>query len=289
VPLLLALARSRIYAGGGAPKRVREICGHFGVAGNPQGEPLEPVLQELVESAGSSFARDAKTVYVPGCATIASMPEAVVSALRSLSLLGLGEVSVVSASSACCGLPLLWAGELAGFKAHASTYAAQFSKAERLVVHDAACAHALAVRYAEVGVELRPKVVHVAAYLAENVGRGAEHPKEARSFAYADTCSLARGLALVDEPRRVLEVITGKRPVEVAGPTGREVDCCGAAGLLPDTAAQTARLMAEARIAAFRESGADELLVFSPRCAAHLRAVDPSIPVADASSVIARV
>jgi hypothetical protein len=47
--------------------------------------------------------------------------------------------------------------------------------------------------------------------------------------------------------------------------------------------------MAEAKIESFRASGADELAVFSPRCAAHLRSVDPTLVVVDAAHLIARL
>jgi Fe-S oxidoreductase len=171
-------------------------------------------------------------------------------------------------------------------------YAAQFGRAETLVVHDPACAHALLVRYPEVGAQLKPRVIHPARFLAENLDLekpGHSKRYEGPSIAYADTCSLSRGLGLVDEPRRLLRRITGQKPIELEGMSRREVDCCGAAGLLPESAPATAQTMAEAKIQAFRDTGADELAVFSPRCAAHLSSVDPTIVVVDAAHLIARL
>lgn len=293
VPLWLSMARSRVLTAGAAPKKVREICGHFGVAGNPQGESLEGTLAEVAQAAGTEVKRGGHTVYLPGCKTLEAMPDAATAFLRATTLLGVSAVSVTPASAGCCGLPLLWAGELEGFRAHAFRYASQFSKADTVVVHDAACAHALAVRYPEVGAALRPRVVHPARFLAESLDReDPEHKRRAEqepTIAYADTCSVARGLGLIEEPRRLLRRITGKKPIELEGLSRQSVDCCGAAGLLPESAPQAARLMAESRITAFRESGAEELAVFSPRCAAHLRSVDPGLPVVDAATLIARL
>lgn len=292
VPLWLSMARSRVLSAGAAPKKVREICGHFGVSGNPQGESLEGTLTEVVEAAGTEVRRNGSTVYLPGCKTLEATPEAATAFLRATTLLGVSGVSVTPAAAGCCGLPLLWAGELEGFRAHAFRYASQFSKVDTLVVHDAACAHALAVRYAEVGAALRPRVVHPARFLAENLDLEKpehEHTEQEPTVAYADTCSLARGLGLIEEPRRLLRRITGKKPIELPGLSRQNVDCCGAAGLLPEASPQAARMMAEGRILAFRESGAEELAVFSPRCAAHLRSVDPSLPVVDVATLIARL
>jgi hypothetical protein len=47
--------------------------------------------------------------------------------------------------------------------------------------------------------------------------------------------------------------------------------------------------MAEARVQAFRESGAAELATFSPRCATHLRSIDPTLPVVDVTMLLARL
>ncbi len=292
VPLWLAMERSRVLSAGAAPKQVRELCGHFGVAGNPQGVSLEDPLNEIVVASRATMTREGTTVYLPGCKTIEAMPDAAIAFLRGATLLGISDICLTPASAGCCGLPLFWAGELEGFRAHAIRYAAQFARTNTLVVHDPACAHALQARYPEVGAELHPRVVHPARFLADNLDL--EKPEHAKRYdgptiAYADTCSLARGLGLVDEPRRLIRRITGQKPIELEGLGRREVDCCGAAGLLPDAARATAEAMAAQKIEAFRESGANELAVFSPRCAAHLRSVDPTLLVVDAAHLIARL
>jgi Fe-S oxidoreductase len=92
---------------------------------------------------------------------------------------------------------------------------------------------------------------------------------------------------LVDEPRRILARVAD--PLEISDMRGREVDCCGAAGLLPLTAPETARAMGEARINAFRASGAEELALMSPRCAAHLRAIDPGLKIVDVTQLLSRL
>lgn len=289
VPLVLSLARHRVLSEGAAPAAVSEVCGHFGVAGNPQGVSLDGPIERIAEAAGTAVKRSVDVLYLPGCETIATAPDAAVGFLRATSLLGLSEIGVTRASGSCCGLPLLWAGELDGFKGHAARFASQLEEAEKIVVHDPACAHAIASRYADVGVEVRAKVEHVSTYLHAHTGEGVRAHDWPRT-AYADTCSLTRGLGEVDAPRKLLRQILGGKADELVDITQpMDADCCGAAGLLPLAAPHTARAMAEARIQAFRETNAERLAMASPRCAAHLKSVDPSLDVVDLTSLFARL
>jgi hypothetical protein len=59
--------------------------------------------------------------------------------------------------------------------------------------------------------------------------------------------------------------------------------------LLPEAAPDAARAMAESVIAAAKGEGADSLLTFSPRCAHHLRSVDPGFDVCDPSRLLVRM
>lgn len=308
VPMLLSLARGRVLAGHLAPHAVSEVRGRFGVAGNPQGAALDGVLARITGEADVDLTRGGSTVYFPGCETLGALPEAVGAFLRTTLLFGLSGVSVTPVSAMCCGLALLWAGDLEGFTAHAERFASQVKDIETLVVHDPACAHAIQRRYPIVGVTVRPKIVHVADFLLDALAStrvvygGGDLPSRwpsnhasssngpSRSTpAYADTCNLARGLGIVDQPRRLIQKLADQGPIELRGLRGVEVDCCGASGLLPLSAPHTARAMAEAKIQSFRDSGASELAMFSPRCAAHLRSIDPTLPVVDVTMLLARL
>ncbi|MEQ9503828.1 MAG: (Fe-S)-binding protein [Deltaproteobacteria bacterium] len=289
VPLVLSMARQRVVTEGGAPAGVREVCGHFGVSGNPQGTSLEGPVRRIAEAAGAPVHRTAPTVYLPGCETIASEPDAAVSFLRAASLFGARKVALTPSSSACCGLPLFWAGELDGFAGHAARFASQLQGAEKIVVHDAACGHALKHRYADVGVKVTAKIEHVSTFLARRLPNHSVRPDIPKT-ALLETCGLSRGLGEHDAPRTILAHALGTPPIELgAAATGGPLDCCGAAGLLPLSAPATATAMAEARIEAFRATGAERLAVSSPRCAAHLKSVDPRIEIVDPTTLLAQI
>lgn len=290
VPLLLDLFRSRSLSAGQAPAAVRELCGHFGVAGNPQGRPLDPLLEKVASNAGVEVQKQAPEVYFPGCTTLELQPDTATHFLRLPNLFGLKSVAVTSVSASCCGLPLLWAGDLDGFRNHARRFAASLAGVERLIVHEPSCAQALLVRYPEFGVQVPAQVQHVGTFLAPLLdGPAPLRKKEHPPVAYVDCCQLTRGLDLVDQPRQLLMRHLGDAPRELEGLHGRQVDCCGATGLLPLAAPATAQALAEERLTAFRATGASELVTFSPRCAAHFKSVAPSVRVVDVSAVLARL
>ena len=305
VPLLLDLARARALAAQVAPAPIAEVRGHFAVAANAYGVPLEPALEQVTRDAdfaprSSSVERRADAgedaVYLPGCATLKERPEAASAFLKTLALRGIQGVALTEASSSCCGLPLLWAGDIAGFRAHAERHAARLAGVKKVIVHDAGCADALHRRYPDFGVSLEAEVVPAATFLAEKLGVAFDEKTvpptgmtAAAPVAYLDTCNLARAQGTVDAPRKLIQRATGVAPCELSGLRGRQADCCGAGGLLPRTAPETARAMGEARLDAFAKSGAQELCVATPRCAAHLARLSPTTPIVDVTTLLARL
>jgi Fe-S oxidoreductase len=288
VPLLLSLARSRVYAAGVAPAAVKEVAAHFAVAGNPQGVSLEGPLKDAAAAAGASVQHEADTVYLPGCVTLAKRPETVSDFFRAASLQGVPRPALTAASSGCCGLPLLWAGDVDGFVLHARRFAEQLKGANRVVVEDPACAHALKVRYRELGVALAPEVSTSTDLLAAEILKSEPTiPPEAHGaeggYAYHECCTLKRGLGQTEEPRRVLGRLAGDF-LEIKN----NGDCCGASGLLLEAVPETARAMAEATVDAFRQSGAWTLVGASPRCLAHLRSIDPGLPMESLTTLLAK-
>jgi Fe-S oxidoreductase len=192
-------------------------------------------------SAGSGAA--AKAVLV-GCAYVRRAPDV---ARAAISAAGALAGAPVRAVEACCGLPLLLAGDAAGFARQARVFADETARAESLLVADAGCAFALRVRFAEAGVALstRPElIVDLAAREAARL-RPLALPKNAR---YHDPCQLGRGLGVYEAPRAVLTRVFGRAPAEFVH--GRErAHCAGAGGLLPSTMPSTARAIARTRVA----------------------------------------
>lgn len=303
VTLVLTLARRRLLSARQAPAAIREVRDSFAAAGNPQGRSSKERLAELAKAAGytaelDGATRTGATLYLPGCATVHEAPDVVLRWFEALLVRGFSDVSVSEASAACCGLPLLWAGDLDGFRDHAERFAERVAGASAVVAHDPACAHALRYWYEEIGVPIAPEVRHLTEFVSARLGLSdapggealvePEAPLETRrSLAYMDCCQLTRGLELVRSPRRLVTRTAGV-PRELPGGIGVEADCCGAGGLLPSTEPKTADAMGEARLEAFRETQAEVLVTASPRCLAHLRRLDPAAQIVDIAHLLAR-
>jgi Fe-S oxidoreductase len=111
------------------------------------------------------------------------------------------------------------------------------------------------VRYAEHGVKLDPKIELL-------VERAATELASLRTLAsdgeapvrWHDPCQLGRGLGVYEAPRAVLTRVLGRAPDEFD--TRREkASCSGGGGLLPVTMPETARTIAETRVAEHARSG----------------------------------
>jgi len=165
---------------------------------------------------------------------------------------------------ACCGLPLLHAGDREGFVRAAERFARRVSRLDSLVAVDPGCARAVSFFYPKVGVEARaPKLfVDLANENVDRLRRVVDEPPR-----YHDPCQLGRGLGRYDEPRRVLTKIAGAPPREFQR-HGRMGECSGAGGLLPAVMPKESDLIARARIDEHKGAGGGTLVT---ACAASLR------------------
>ncbi|MEO1337553.1 MAG: (Fe-S)-binding protein, partial [Myxococcota bacterium] len=195
VGLFISAARARLLDAHAAPEGIRHVSGAFAVAGNAVGRSVDDALTKAVDAAGFRVEAFAPRVYWPGCEVLSTGPEAAGDALRATALTGMPALSVLPASASCCGLPLYWAGELDGFRAHAARFAAQFTQVEVVVAHDPTCAHALRAIYPKLGIEFKPKVTTIIEQLADAwpTSTGRNTPP-----AYIDGCSQTRGLREVE-------------------------------------------------------------------------------------------
>lgn len=159
---------------------------------------------------------------------------------------------------ACCGLPLLYAGDKKGFERAASAFAAAVAGAGRLIAVDPGCARALLTEYPRFGIPVRPPELFVDLAFA-NLASLRHVPMPGRAPRYHDPCQLGRGLSRYTEPRAVIARITGQPPREFTH-CKESADCSGAGGLLPQTRPQSSRRIAEARIAEHRALGGGPLI-----------------------------
>jgi dimethylglycine catabolism B len=229
---------------------------------------------------------DSKTALLIGCAYARGAPREARDAIRAAAGLVDGPVSLVEA---CCGLPLLHAGDRSGFERQALALATETGDKKLLLVADAGCAHALRVHYRTAHATLSPAIELLVERAARDLGRLAPVSPDVVGegrVRYHDPCLLGRGLGVYEAPRAILTRALGRAPDEFdARRAGAR--CSGAGGLLPQTMPETARAIAHARIGEHEESGGGQIVT---ACASSLLAFRKSgrHRISDLVSFIAR-
>ncbi len=182
----------------------------------------------------------------------------------------LGIEPVVVPEERCCGHDLLWSGDEESFQALAAANAAAFKArgVRRIVTPCAECARTWRLDYPQAVPGYRPRVEHLAEFVAAQLESG-ESPfagAEESRLSYQDPCRLGRHLGVYEAPRQVLGAIPGVELHEMAA-SGRDAVCCGTSGFLSCDAAS--RGLQLGRLASAREAGAETLITACPKCWIH--------------------
>src|SRR5690606_38023139 len=134
-------ARAQAVTAGLAPPEIAALAARFAATGSPY-------RIDLTTRAQAGRPKRGVTGVFPACTTLAhdagGLP-------RIMTLLGLTseEATTALADPPCCGYPLLAAGLLDAFRAHATRVARSLAGFARIAVEGAGCAHTLMRRYPE--------------------------------------------------------------------------------------------------------------------------------------------
>jgi Fe-S oxidoreductase len=243
-------ARAELFARGLAPDGAVEVVSRF--------EANSALVAKAARSIGQ---QGANQLLVVGCGYLLHAPREAEEAVRVVAKLTGERVSV---AENCCGLPLLHGGDRAGFL-RASRLMRDDLRGKNVIAVDPGCAQALNNVYSRHGVEVRaPRLfVDVVANAADALSQvDAEMP-----LRFHDPCQLGRGLGRYREPRKILERVTGRPPLEFDR-SHHEADCSGGGGALPATMKETSRTIADARIAQHHRGNRARLVT---HCASSLR------------------
>jgi Fe-S oxidoreductase len=232
----LAMARGDYFALGLAPEAAKKTAEAF--------EQRAERLSTATHALGQSDCVDerSKIALLVGCSYTTNAPEVAASIVRVAAAF-VGPVRLVDA---CCGLPLLLAGDQPGLQRAQEKLTSALIGTSRIVVADPGCTRMLQSRSAESLVAL--------------VARGAEKiPQLSREASgaplrYHDPCQLGRGLGLYEEPRAILQQLLGE-PVQEFARNRRDGVCSGGGGLLPETAPSTSERIAKQRLDDHRALG----------------------------------
>ena len=190
------------------------------------------------------------------------------SAVRVLNRLGIEPV--VAPDERCCGHDLLWTGDEESFDALAEANAAAFKArgVKHLVTACAECCRTWRLDYPRVATGYRPRVQHLAEFLAGRLGEeeGLFAGNGESRLTYHDPCRLGRHLGVYEEPRAVMQAIPGVELTEMAA-SGRDAVCCGTSGFTWCDAAS--RGLQLERLESAGTAGAETMITTCPKCWIH--------------------
>ena len=171
----------------------------------------------------------------------------------------------------CCGRDLLLQGDRDGFAALAQANIKEFAShgVRRIITSCPECYHTLKIEYPGLVGDAGLEVLHLTEVIAPMVQSGElDLGSLEKRATYHDPCTLGRCSGLYDEPRVVLEGVTGLELVEMEASRERAL-CCGAS---PWAHCGTVnRQIQEQRLAQAEATGADVLVTACPKCQIHLR------------------
>lgn len=278
----LGVARAEAFSRGVAPEAATKVAARW----PERARDLSGAMDVIATQTDTDRSGAGEVAVLVGCGYARRAPEVARDAIHATQALTSAKVRPVRA---CCGLPLLHAGDHEGFVAAARTFASEVAKAPRLVAVDPGCARTLLVEYERVGVRL-PRVelfVDLAAGARSKL-RGLSESEMSEmggaTVRWHDPCQLGRGLGRYEEPRVVLEKVAGK----VAGFQRERAmgECSGGGGLLPVTRPETSAAIAKERIAEHERAGGGVLVT---HCASSLhRFRTAGEPAVDLASLVAR-
>jgi Fe-S oxidoreductase len=252
VPKVLFSARAGMMDLGVAPPSASRVVARF----EQHATRTREAVREL--GARATVRRDADTALLVGCTYARGAPREAGDAIAAATGLIRGPVALVEA---CCGLPLLHAGDAGGFARQARLFATETSAKKSLLVADAGCALTVRTHYRGIAV-LSPRVELLVEHAAKDLARIDRVSREGRDtepVRYHDPCLLGRGLGIYDAPRAVLSRALGRAPDEFD--TRREkARCSGAGGLLPVTMPAVSRAIADTRLEEHGQNGGGRIV-----------------------------
>lgn len=265
-------ARKELVKEGYAPSEVLKVKEAIEAEKNVYQRPNNKRIDWL-KTVKSHRKKKVETLYFVGCVTAFSrILRPVVRAVASI-LDVAGENWTVLNEEWCCGAPLKFGGTSENFKAFIehNVETIESTGVKRGVFSCPACYRVFKDVYPNIlGRSLNFKIMHFVEFAYELVKEGRlKLNKIEAKVTYHDPCELARGLGIIDEPRKLLTTFVDtliEMPENKAN-----VRCCGGGSTLRAVNSALALSIGQKRIEQAVQVGAEILLTGCPSCKLNLR------------------
>jgi len=230
-----------------------------------------PRAQKARWSKGLGLKSTGDVLYFAGCSTSLLFPEnasKVVTILRSIGV----EPAYLGQAERCCGSTARKLGDdvLSREKAEGCFKDFKEAGAKTVVTSCPGCASALS-RHKDLREKYKVDVKHISQFLGERMpGLRLAKLEGLGALAYHDPCDLGRELGVYDEPRRLIESVSGAAPIEMPRSRNQSA-CCGSGAGVRTGYPDLADAIALERVEMARASGAETLVTACPWCVQSLR------------------
>jgi Fe-S oxidoreductase len=229
------------------------------------------------------FDDDAAILYMPDCETRRHAPDLVARAGMLLEIFHGSKVGLATRredeGEACCGFPLLSAGDASEYERHRARLERRFETADTVVVECAAMA-ALYREESSWGREGDLEVVHVVEFLADRLPFvQPREPVPADDLMIHDSCMVGRQLELYEEVRDLARELCDGDPGEFQF-AREEAPCCGGPAHYHRVAPEASERCAETRIEQMEREGGEGMICGSATCKKAFRRVSDDDGVA---------
>ncbi|MBD3406377.1 MAG: hypothetical protein GF411_09725 [Candidatus Lokiarchaeota archaeon] len=242
------------------PKEIRVLSEWVLKNHNPFNEPHKNRLSKL----NIEVTDNPDILYFVGCTSSYRESEIANSTISVLNNLGY-DVAVLE-DEWCCGSPLFRTGSNTNALTQAENNVEHLNehKAKQIIVSCPGCFRALTKDYPEHGFELNKPIFHISQFLDM-------HRDQLPSFdisypiTYHDPCHLGRHCGVYEEPRKVIEHISGKALHEMER-TRDNAMCCGNGAGLRLMYPEKAKKIGHERVKQAKQTDSDLLLSSCPFC-----------------------
>ena len=226
-------------------------------------------------------------VFFLTCHQLGSNPKGLQEYLSLFSKLNINDLKLCSENIQCCGYSLWTLGFQEEFEELANIQFNQLQGAECVIVGSPECAWAMREIYPKMGLKGSGKVMSLFEYVADRLGNTAYRSKSESSqkYIYHDSCYMGRYLGFYEEPRQLLEMLTGQEVEEFACHRKDSI-CSGAGGGYSLHSSEAAQEIARGRIQEMQAKGIKTLVTACPQSAEHFRSLKEKIIVKDLVSFL---
>ena len=244
-------------------------------------------LEEVPDDVDVPVGEEADVLFYVGCApsydpALQTVPSAVVQLFEAADV----DYTVLGGEEVCCGDVIRQTGEPDFFEQLAEGNAAAFEEtgADTIVATSPHCSETFVEEY-----DLDADVLHYTEYLLALVEAGKlELGDLDRTVTFHDPCYLARGMAVVEAPRKLLDA-AGVELDEMTD-SGADTLCCGGGGGHMWQEVEMEERFADRRAKQADDTDAEELLTACPYCVQTLddgvKKTGTDVPVRELTTVL---